>query len=66
MNAIWIQKKIQLGNRAKFVLKVPLHVTAEALTSQTFSLPVYARYRTRVEVKKNPGRKSLDSALFRR
>ena len=42
-----IKRDESLRGGEQSILKVPLRVTDEALVSQTFSLPVYAQYRTR-------------------
>ena len=42
-----IKRDESLRGGEQSILKVPLRVTDEALDSQTFSLPVYAQYRTR-------------------
>ena len=42
-----IKRDESLRGGEQSILKVPLRVTDEALNSQTFSLPVYAQYRTR-------------------
>ena len=42
-----IKRDESLRGGEQSILKVPLRVTDETLVSQTFSLPVYAQYRTR-------------------
>ena len=42
-----IKRDESLRGGEQSILKVPLRVTDETLISQTFSLPVYAQYRTR-------------------
>ena len=42
-----IKRDESLRGGEQAILMVPLHVTDKALESQTFSLPFYARYRTR-------------------
>lgn len=59
-----IKRDGSLRGGEQSILKVPLRVTAEALASQTFSLPVYARYRTRAEVKEKTPVENLSVRLY--
>ena len=59
-----IKRDGSLRGGEQSILKVPLRVTAEALASQTFSLPVYARYRTRTEVKEKTQVENLSVRLY--
>ena len=44
-----IKRDESLRGGESSILKVPLRVTHKALDSQTFSFPIYARYRTRAD-----------------
>jgi len=46
------------------ILKVPLSVTDEALASQTFSVPIYARYRTRTGEQEKTSVANLSIRLY--
>ena len=59
-----IKRDGSLRGGEQSILKVPLRVTAEALASQTFSLPVYARYRTRAEVEEKTLVENLSIRLY--
>ncbi len=47
VNAMEVKLDVSLRGGEQQILKVPLGVTDKALQSQTFSLPLYAQYRTR-------------------
>ncbi len=59
-----IKRDGSLRGGEQSILKVPLRVTAEALASQTFSLPIYARYRTRAEVEEKTTVENFSIRLY--
>lgn len=59
-----IKRDESLRGGEQSILKVPLCVTAEALASQTFSLPVYARYRTRAKAEEKTPVENLSVRLY--
>lgn len=59
-----IKRDGSLRGGEQSILKVPLRVTAEASASQTFSLPVYARYRTRTELQEKTPVENLSVRLY--
>ncbi len=59
-----IKRDESLRGGEQSILKVPLRVTDEALASQTFSLPVYARYRTRAEGQEETSVENLSIRLY--
>ena len=59
-----IKRDESLRGGEQSILKVPLRVTDKALTSQTFSLPVYARYRTRSKEQEKTPVENLSVRLY--
>ena len=59
-----IKRDESLRGGEQAILKVPLQVTEEALNSQTFSLPVSARYRTRAGEQEETLVKNLSIRLY--
>ena len=59
-----IKRDESLRGGEQSILKVPLRVTDEALHSQTFSLPVYAQYRTRAGEQEGTPVENLSVRLY--
>ena len=59
-----IKRDESLRGGEQSILKVPLRVTDEALDSQTFSLPIYARYRTRAGEQEETPFENLSVRLY--
>ena len=59
-----IKRDESLRGGEQSILKVPLRVTDEALDSQTFSLPIYARYRTRAGEQEETPVENLSVRLY--
>ena len=59
-----IKQDESLRGGEQSILMVPLQVTEEALNSQTFSLPVFARYRTRAGEQEDTPVKNLSIRLY--
>lgn len=59
-----IKRDESLRGGESAILKVPLRVTPKALDSQTFSFPIYARYRTRADEKEKTQIENLSIRLY--
>ncbi len=59
-----IKRDESLRGGESSILKVPLRVTHKALDSQTFSFPIYARYRTRADEQEKTQVENLSIRLY--
>ena len=59
-----IKRDESLRGGESSILKVPLRVTRKALDSQTFSFPIYARYRTRADEQEKTQVENLSIRLY--
>ena len=59
-----IKRDESLRGGESSILKVPLRVTRKALDSQTFSFPIYARYRTRADEQEETQVENLSIRLY--